>query len=571
MRTPRILHLRSLGSAVIPAALSTMILAIATTLFAQAGYLFLHPGMEGKPWGPTLSSMNFDASPTLFDLNPGSYSVGNRIPKTNSAFIAQSDNSLYVMKSEFTSRCIDALRYHVPVQVQGMPPFPAADLPVHVITTADTGFDTALVAYPLSSGNLRIAGILTRNGTIIDSQDISLSGMTAGEDILHISAESNPIQKTDTLLWITGVNGAIRSIPLTPAGIAGTETVHDIGAADITAFENGYAGSASGALYALDRQSGTFSQVFEYADSPSLWIQGGKGLTTDGTLLFADGNTWSTAQLGISNARRFQPLKMPNGSAVQVLDQQWGDSLIVYRDVPTLITAEPQSLDQYLINRDTLTLPPSPATFRFILTDPDGNNSVPEVVWYQEHSDDSILLLEDNEGTLLDRAPNTSCTPGEARLAGDTLTLSFDETIRVSAPARIAEQDLICSSCRWNDTVYTTENNPGEGYVRVSLGERAVWFRYYNGATVAVHRGPHPETIRISPKQNGLRFHLDRPAARHLRSIIVYDARGRTIARFSSIRPGILTTTDRLAPGMVHIRYLYADGGTRTENSLVLP
>ncbi len=477
------------------------------------------------------------------------------------------------MKSEYRSRCVDVLRYYSPVEVS-VPAFPTADFPIHLITTTDTGFDTARVIYPLPSGDLRIARVLTDDGMIIDSQDVSLSGMTAAEDILHITTETDSVDKIDTLLWITGVNGTIRSIPLTPEGIVGGETVHDIGAANITAFGNGYAGSASGALYALDRQSGTFSQVFEGPASPSAWIEDNKALTETGILLYPDGNTWSTADLGIPNVRRFQPLKMPEGSAVQVLDNQWRDSLIVYRDAPTVLTAEPDSLNQYLIDHGTLDLGQYPATFKFILSDPDGNASVPEMVWYGDHPNDSVLLLENNSGTLLNRAPNAPCNPGDVRLAGDTITLVINESIRVYAPARAAEQDLICSRCKWTATQYTTENNSDRGHIRVTLGNRSVSIHYHSGATVAVTSPGSPisrESETVSPGRGVLQFRLTRTTAENLRSIRIYDSRGRTVERLTSIHPGILTTTGRLAPGMVHIRYLYNDGRSRTESSFILP
>ncbi len=550
-----------------------LVAASISSVFGQAGYLFLHPAMKGKPWRTTLNNLNFDAPEDLLTLAPGTYASGNRIRKTVAAFVSQNNRKLYVMKSEYRSRCVDVLRYHSPTEVP-VPAFPTADLPLHVITTTDTSFDTARVTYPLPSGDLRITTILTDGGMVIDSQDVSLSGITAAEDILHVSTETDSVDKVDTLLWITGVNGAIRSIPLTPAGTAGTETIHDIGAADITAFGNGYAGSASGALYVLDRQSGTFSQVFEGLASPSVWIEGNSVLTETGVLLYPDGNTWSTADLGIPDARRFQPLKMPGGSAVQLLDGQWRDSLIVYRDAPTILTAEPESLNQFLINHDTLNLDQSSAMFKFILSDPDGNTSVPEMIWYGDHSNDSVLLLENNSGALLNRAPNAPCNPGDVRLAGDTITLVIDESIMVHAPARSAEQDLICSSCKWTTTHYTTENNFDRGQIRVSLGNRSISIHYHSGGTVS---GTSPvslidcENETVSPGRGVLQFRFTRTAAANLRSIRIYDSRGRTVARLSSIHPGTLTTTGRLAPGMVHIRYLYTDGRSRTESSFILP
>ncbi|MBD3346904.1 MAG: T9SS type A sorting domain-containing protein [Chitinivibrionales bacterium] len=220
--------------------------------------------------------------------------------------------------------------------------------------------------------------------TIEKIETIMLSSFKAGQQIINMTTSPKSIPESenaicDSNIWITGSSGLIRRWDIAD-NLFVNESIYDISSnEDVLCYGDGYAATYTGSIYHFD-SSGFFLLDTQVCSFPLWNINNSAAVGDNGSLIVHQNQNWIFYTLDSANYRYFNLIKHPNGSAIELLDEDWNYHFHIYKNDPTFISlTSPESLITFVNTRPYIYSGIGLEQIEIATYDDDGNNRDPSI------------------------------------------------------------------------------------------------------------------------------------------------------------------------------------------------
>lgn len=278
------------------------------------------------------------------------------------------------------------------LRIPGIDITPATPLGIytmHAINNAEK--EIVLV---IGTSGTKLVVVTLRESEIVSVVPGQLTERIAGQEIISFSGGVN-----DSCLWVTGSHGMVRRITV-QYDTSIQEDMFDIISHEeqVLCYGDGYIGTASGAVYT--HIGNEFICVTTDAKAPLRYIDSMSAVGDTGTVLINQKGTWQCFTFGRAHYRHCNLVGLPEGSSIELLDDQKRYHRYVYADNPTILqTTQPDSL---MTNGGIYTyITQEPEEIILVFSDPEDNTVTPTILL---HSDTGAVTLF-NSGILGNKIP----------------------------------------------------------------------------------------------------------------------------------------------------------------------
>lgn len=531
--------------------------------YEQNGYVFLHPYFSGVNWQSTIHQAEIIPSEELCRDKPLQIAI-SRLATKGTVVYSTADGLWHFMNSPLVNNdcvcCRPTVEFDSPQEVV----LPASlglqsDIPFVIMSRGATDADTvyAVIAAESRAYCLHIA---TVNGSI-GAVDTLPGGASSSQKIVGVWREPNR-SDVDTAVWLVGSAGFVQKVPF-KANAWGSVQQGSIDTAEtVLCVGGGFAGTASGKIYAV---SGTvFTLKSSVAAAAIRSIGNGVAVGDKGTILVLQDTTWKSYSSGTTNYRYANRTGTAGGSAVELLDSSWHYSGKTLFESSTRITAVTPTAVQSGLNGGVYSFAENSVTsIKMYLHDPDDNSPLPAVVVKRNAGADTLNRSVDGIA-LLRNDPSVVCSTAQAYFTDTLVTVVLNSSmVTVEAQAARGSYSPSCGFWSWQQFIFKSENlwSFGDSLYVLTGGDT---LRLVNKIQSTVN-----QLAGLSPTNNKLLFTVQNyrmsvPVISHarIRRLMLFNAAGCVVWRSSgSISVDrMVSLPQQLVPGVHLLRLEYNDG-----------
>lgn len=496
------------------------------------GHIFKHPFFENKCLHSAQNAVFIEASESFLLFSPKAISYSGTDKKVFGAYL--SGDSLYVFStSPLPDNCVYLLNFTEP----------------HLISTGSVVVDSNTVIYSVKEnssgvfrlcvsgrdGRVHIYSIDATSFSVLSSDSVILKNAT-GSVITSISGISSSYSSVDSVLWITGSNGLLRSVHIGSK----EETVFDIAATEtVECFGDGLAGTRSGSVY--EYKNSAFQKVLTV--SGAIRSINSKALAGNGVIYVKSSSGWTKVREG--TAERYRECIVSansTGSLFEYTDEKWGIGSIIGPDSPTQITSVlPATLSSYINSSSKFKFRNPMSTIEITVKLQDNEKNYKPLSIICKTRNESIEIgLESGAAKLGNRDPSGSCQIGTISFADSSITvLVTPDWVTVTADALVGREDLFCKECALKP--YTFKNDQmwalGDELV-ISSATQTLTIVNERGAVMTFSGTRKREEKRISVVSGTFLASIGIPAGTQIVDVRAYDLSGQMIT--SDLTGGVI-------------------------------
>jgi hypothetical protein len=541
----------------------------------QNAYLYLHPAFAGKNWAQTAyDSILVYPSDSLCGLKPALFDICG-VPDSAVGVFLGRDRNMYMVKTAYTcdGGCMPCmLEYPDPLRISlsGMSLSPVTPLYLPK-DPARYGNALVMVLFATIQKQVLALSVFVSNQSITKRDTLTLSALSAGQDIIGIKGDYDTVTKKDIGVWVVGTQGLIRYFPLAN-NVWGNETKRDLAIQDtVFCVGNGFAGTSTGTLYRRNA-GGAFVLDSKPVSAAITNIYAKGAVGKNGTVLQYSGGVWTNRQFGTGDYRYGNFTNRWDGAAVELLDSTWAKTGYTYHDFPSTI-ASTQPFP-YVNNMTYVYTSGLNQAVTITMTDPDSSfiDFRIDLVSYGT----IVSLKNDGKYTILNIPGNTLCPRDSIRLKSGTIACGLtNNNVSVSAGCMRGQYMPLCQSYSWTDYQFVTTHSWRRGdTVVVTTGSNRLRIANNASAVTALdHNTSLPGAGSIVPRQTGatLTFAIRQGIARKVIRIALYNVKGRLLASMPvDGRSSVTAPLMGNSLGIVYARYVFSDGSSSGQNILLL-
>jgi hypothetical protein len=498
--------------------------AVQNTYFYK-GYFYKHPFFENKSLYTAQSMVIIETPEKLLNAKFKSITYTGISAKTFGAYL--SGDSLFVFTTDLVQDfCYNVIEYSEP----------------KFISLISIGIDSNTAIYAIKNGaadvfRLCVSGkggrinlySIDQSSLSVQSSDSIILKNAAGGIISSINGASSNYNSVDSVLWITGSNGLLRSVRLGQNSI-GEESSFDIAATEnVRCFGDGIAGTDNGSVY--ERKGAAFEKVFSV--NGTIRSVNGRALAGDGVICAKNFLGWTKVKEG-SSVRYRECVVSANsfGSLYELIDDNWNvDSIAGTNTSTQIVSVLPVKISSYLNSQNK---------YKY-------GGEIPETVTvnlsdYEKNFEPLSITLKSNTGSieigsksgsdeLNNRDPSGDCRIGDVSFADSSIRIvMLPQKVTIIASAIAGREDLICMQCALkpyqikNETVWYQYDE-----LVIRSATQTLTIVNSSAATTAL-KGKNRNTCRKATVYSGLYVSLiDIPADCDIMDVRAFDLAGKKI------------------------------------------
>ncbi|MBD3419466.1 MAG: hypothetical protein GF398_05040 [Chitinivibrionales bacterium] len=443
--------------------------------YAQNGYIFKHPYFEAKYWARTNQSIANDINERICSHKPTSFAITHDSSENVAAFFAGNGDFYLVSISSYQPPLnypyvIEAMS-PVKVDLSGVPH--RTGTPIHLVK--QPGYHQERVKLVMAGAADTVLKVLTikADGSAVEQeQTLILSTLDAGQQVLFIAGDLNMSTNQDSGIWVGGTGGLLRYFSYDGTTF-GSNQVFDISASEtVTCFGDDYIGTASGRIF---KKSGASFVQDSKPTAKAIRAISARGGAGDSGLILVNTGSWQAYTGGAASYHMVNFVKMPDGSAAEVVADDWVYQLHVYKDDPTrIVEVFPVELVNYL-NRDTFDLSGlSSYQIELTLEDPDSNFAAPRLFIYNGGKRDTL----DSDGAyiLQNAAPGSECVQDEVNMQGNAAVVYFGDSFIELKTNAVRGKIVVGKGCSFLDYTFNArkELDSDTSYFMLTAGRDTI-------------------------------------------------------------------------------------------------
>lgn len=537
-----------------------------TCTWETNAYVFLHPFFRDKPWGVTADTVDWTLPDSLCALQPRTFSTTQYNENRSFGVFLTHDNRLYVVEmwaqcqtSSLCSEC--SIRFFTPYQIP-LSSTPANQSPLYLIRKPFEEAGLLRFAFATSEGTLSIITFDFSKKEITQEATITFSTETETPGILCLSGDAPP-SIADSALWVGGENGFLRHLPLFGTDSLVAQVVVLPTPDSIISISHKFLTTSSGGVYQYTGDL-RFTPIDSVGSSFLRVVTDDGGVGDNGIVRLFD----STYYFGASDYRHFNLIKLPEGSAVELIDKDWQYSFEIYADEPSIISGtEPDSVFSNYLGTQPLYLEEIYSySLELRVFDRDLNYHLPSFSVGNLDGTRRDVPLDSLAGR-----PGMDCTYGVTSFEDSTISIHFDnDSIVIEAGIIVGSLTPSCPGrCYWIHSTYRKSvgwDNGDTLFVALQNDTLACVNGLLHGTPIQRKRfeaSPMAPCIRLS---HG-RVLFTVPAKHQEAQLTIFDVSGR---RFLSTRihKGAPLSIDRSRLPSVFIARMTSGTKTLTERLL---
>jgi hypothetical protein len=345
--------------------------------------------------------------------------------------------------------------------------------------------------------------------------------------ITSISGISSSYNSVDSVLWITGSKGLLRSVHTGSK----EETVFDIAVTEtVECFGDGLAGTRSGSVY--EYKNTVFQKVLTV--SGAIRSINSKALAGNGVIYAKSSSGWTKVREG--TAERYRECFVSansTGSLFEYIDENWGVGSITGPDSPTQITSiQPATLNSYINSSSKFRFSNSIPSIEITLKLQDNEkNYTPLSVVRKTRNESFEIGLKSGSVELGSRDPSGSCQIGTISFADSSITvLVTPDRVTVTANALVGREDLLCMQCALKPYAFKNDQTWGLGDELVISSDReTITIVNDHGFVTTMSSAGKRENRRITITSDKYLSSIDIPAGSQIINVRAYDLTGQMV------------------------------------------
>jgi|GEM_PF-6693571 len=506
--------------------------------FTENGYYFLHPRFNNVNWSATIYQTDLIPVEAMCSEKPLLVAAGTLSSRGTFIYLTTGEKWMVTNGPLVNTTCGPTIEFSTPALI-AVPDLMDlnTELPVHIMSRGSSDRDTVYFVAAAAANTVYCLHVNTVNGSIgtVDTLKVALSG---SQSINGVWGERT-VSGIDTALWLAGDGGALFLVPLRNNSWGEAVALDIDDSESITAIGGGFAGTASGKIYA--RSGNIFTLSNSSASSLIRRISDRIAVGDSGTLLVRPGKVWISCTSDKSPNYRYGNLTATaEGTAVELIDDGWRyTSRVLWDSASTISSINPSEFGE--CSSGCVYSESEPVTIAVTIGDIDDNRSLPVVTLHSVVDGETSTVLdkaEDNT-TLQRHDPSAVCVDSKAWFSDSVVEFTLSgSTVELVTNAQRGYFNPSCGIWQWQSFVFrSTVTWSRDDLLTVRVGDDIMRIINNAGSTLTSYNvksgmSHHPGTpLTIHCAQR--RVYLSAGAGPDIRRCTITDAAGRLVWRHS--------------------------------------